>query len=354
MANEFLTATKDFERWLRRQTAIVMGDLRHKHEAMGADPFCFMRATYYRWAQLFPALDPAISSAPKLLAVGDLHLENFGTWRDSLGRLAWGINDFDEAYPLPYTHDLVRLATSALLAVEMNHLHLGGKAACSAIVDGYREGIESGGRPFVIGEEHRWFKPILQSPQRDPGKFWDNLRKLPPERMPLPPTAKKLIAQMMPDEQLKYDLHHRQAGLGNLGKPRFTAIAQWHGGPVAREAKALTLSAAAWAESGTQGPFYADILSHAIRSADPFLQVSGPWVVRRLSPDCRRLELASFNRVEDEEWLLHAMGLETANVHLGTAGARRAVMKHLKDSPKNTIRKAAIAMGKSVAKDFNR
>jgi len=44
-----------------------------------------------------------------VLAVGDLDLENFGTWCDSLGRLAWGINDFDEAFPLPYTHDLVRL-----------------------------------------------------------------------------------------------------------------------------------------------------------------------------------------------------------------------------------------------------
>jgi uncharacterized protein (DUF2252 family) len=68
-----------------------------------------------------------------VLAVGDLHLENFGTWRDGLGRLAWGINDFDEAYPLPYTHDLVRLATSAFLAVEQEHLCIKQKAACQAV-----------------------------------------------------------------------------------------------------------------------------------------------------------------------------------------------------------------------------
>ena len=48
----------------------------------------------------------------KLKGVGDLHVENFGTWRDVEGRLVWGVNDFDEAYALPYTNDLVRLVAS--------------------------------------------------------------------------------------------------------------------------------------------------------------------------------------------------------------------------------------------------
>src|SRR5580658_10181507 len=109
------TATKSFERWLSEQVPLVRGDLRHKHLAMKADLFSFFRATYYRWAQQFVELDAGISLAAKVLAVGDLHLENFGTWRDGIGRLAWGINDFDEAYPLPYTNDLVRLASSAVV-----------------------------------------------------------------------------------------------------------------------------------------------------------------------------------------------------------------------------------------------
>ena len=52
------------------------------------------------------------------LGVGDLHVENFGTWRDAESRLVWGINDFDEACCLPYTQDLVRLAASARFAVQ--------------------------------------------------------------------------------------------------------------------------------------------------------------------------------------------------------------------------------------------
>lgn len=347
-------ATAKFERWLKGQTKIVRGDLRHKHLAMGDDPFCFLRATYYRWAQQFFELDKEISAAPVVLSVGDLHLENFGTWRDALGRLAWGINDFDEAYPLPYTNDLIRLATSTLVAIDNEHLGIRPKAACQALLDGYREGLHAGGRPFVIGDEHRWFKPILQSPQRDPGAFWDKLRELPSERMALPEEARQAVTQMLPEPALRFELRHRVCGLGNLGKPRFTAIAHWQGGPIAREAKALTLSAAAWVESRTSGPFYAQILAAAIRSPDPFLHVSGNWITRRLSPDCRRLELSSLSRSSDEEWLLHAMGFETANVHLGAGANRRACWAHLVDLPKGWLKTAATTMQDLLLKDFKR
>lgn len=345
-------STKSFERWLSQQVPLVRGDLRYKHLAMKADLFSFFRATYYRWAQQFSELDAPVSRGVKVLAVGDLHLENFGTWRDGIGRLAWGINDFDEAYPLPYTHDLVRLASSAVVAIELDHAKISGKDACRAILEGYWEGIEKSGRPFVIGEEHRWFKPILQSPQRDPGAFWDRLRELPRERGALPREAKKIIEDAMPLRGIKFDVRHRIAGLGNLGKARYTAIADWMGGPVAREAKALTISAAAWAAGKMDGPFYEKILASAIRSSDPYLKVHGAWIGRRIAPDCRRLDLAALRAVTEKEWLLHAMGFETANVHLGTAGARRAILRHLGDFTRKELRKAAMKMRNAVAKDF--
>src|SRR5262249_3078229 len=105
-----------YETWLRGQMPIGGAELQEKHKKNANTPFVFLRATFYRWAQRWPEVCPKPASAPRVNAVGDLHIENFGTWRDAEGRLAWGINDFDEAYPLPYTNDLVRLATSALLA----------------------------------------------------------------------------------------------------------------------------------------------------------------------------------------------------------------------------------------------
>jgi uncharacterized protein (DUF2252 family) len=74
-----------------------------------------------------------------------LHIENFGTWRDHEGRLVWGINDFDEAFPLPYTQDLVRLATSAMLGISSDLLRIKPKEASAAILSGYAEGIKTAG-----------------------------------------------------------------------------------------------------------------------------------------------------------------------------------------------------------------
>ncbi|HYA97152.1 MAG TPA: DUF2252 family protein, partial [Methylomirabilota bacterium] len=115
-------ATRKYEEWLGKQLDLLSDDLALKHREMASAAFPFFRATFYRWMQLWPKLCPEVAGAPELLAVGDLHLENFGTWRDAEGRLAWGVNDFDEAYPLPYTNDLVRLASSAHLAIASNHL----------------------------------------------------------------------------------------------------------------------------------------------------------------------------------------------------------------------------------------
>src|SRR5438046_881499 len=113
-----LGATTQYEEWMAGQTRLVKPDLTYKHARMRKSPFEFLRATYYRWIQLWKELCVTEVSAPAVLAVGDLHIENFGTWRDAEGRLNWGINDFDEAFPLPYTFDLVRLGSSARLAIK--------------------------------------------------------------------------------------------------------------------------------------------------------------------------------------------------------------------------------------------
>src|SRR4030095_8271442 len=101
-----MEAPRSYERWLASHTQVVKPDLNRKHQLMAAAPFPFLRATYYRWAQLFPEVCKQSAQAPRVLAVGDLHIENFGTWRDLECRLAWGVNDFDEASALSYTNDL--------------------------------------------------------------------------------------------------------------------------------------------------------------------------------------------------------------------------------------------------------
>ena len=153
--------TAEYETWLRSMTKVDEPEINTKHSKMACSEFMFLRATFYRWAHSFSKHCPELCSAPKVLGVGDLHIENFGTWRDAEGRLSWGVNDFDEACYLPYTNDLVRLATSAFFALEAsNPLSLNFKDACQAIQTGYIEGLGNP-TPFILAEDHGLLRNIV-------------------------------------------------------------------------------------------------------------------------------------------------------------------------------------------------
>ncbi len=68
-------ATKRYQGWLSEHTHLIKEDLRLKHQRMAEGPFPFLRATFYRWMQLWPEICPELKRAPQVLAVGDLHVE---------------------------------------------------------------------------------------------------------------------------------------------------------------------------------------------------------------------------------------------------------------------------------------
>src|SRR5262245_46596614 len=121
---DIIESTNDFESWMKRRADISNRLLARKHDKMADGAFPFLRATFYRWAEQWPKVCRRLDKRADdvLLAVGDLHVENFGVWRDSRGQHVWGVNDFDEACELPFTSDIVRLATSVLLAAEQQHV----------------------------------------------------------------------------------------------------------------------------------------------------------------------------------------------------------------------------------------
>ncbi len=345
-------ATRQYEGWLAGHLRVVKKDLAAKHELMAQDVFSFLRATFYRWMQLFPALCPKLARAPTVLAVGDLHVENYGTWSDAEGRLVWGVNDFDEAFPLPYTVDLVRLATSAGLAVETGHLSITPAHACAAILEGYTKGLDKGVEPFVLSEKNRLLREAVTSRLRDPTLFWEKLTALPTIR-PVPPKVMLMLKEAMPERCLDFRVVHRQAGLGSLGRERFTAIVDWRGGKISREVKALLPSACAWAGGLSNNQiYYPRILPTLARAQDPFLVVKSVWVVRRLSPYCSRIELSQLPRSHDADKLLRAMGRELANVHFGTRRAVAAVRRDLAQRKSKWLRQAAEVMMEATFEDW--
>lgn len=347
-------ASRHFEDWLGHRTDVVKKDLHLKHVNMKAAIFPFLRATYYRWAQLWPEICPELAKGPQVLAVGDLHVENFGTWRDSEGRLIWGVNDFDEAHGMSYANDLVRLAVSAHLAAEAGHLPLKEKGICDSILEGYRESLRVGGLPYVLGETNEWLRAIAQSELRNPVRFWAKMDALPSLKADVPVTAIDAIEHLMPVRNLQYRLARRVAGLGSLGHARYVAIATWCGGRIAREAKALVSSACYWAKDhkGPSDILYQTIISRAVRCPDPFVQLRGRWIVRRLSPDCSRIELITLKPQGAELQLLNAMGWEAANIHLGTRAARKPILKHMQKQKAKWLHEATDQMLKALREDW--
>src|SRR6202521_6176895 len=325
-------ATKQYENWLGLHIRIVEPDFRFKHEQMAAALFPFFRATFYRWLQLWPEECTELDRVPHILSVGDLHVENFGTWRDTDGRLA----------------------TSALLAIRENRLTMKPKASALAILVGYERGMEEGGRPFVLEESHEWLRAIAESKLRDPVVFWQKMDRLPTLKGEIPESAREAIEHLLPEPGIRYRLARRVAGLGSLGRTRLVAIADWKGGRVAREAKALLRSALQWLdpERAPAEILYGAILRRAVRCPDPYVQMRGHWIVRRLSPHCSRVELDALGTSRGELRLLEAMGKETANIHVGTEEKRRAILKDLRGRKGNWLLGAAQAMADAMEKDW--
>ncbi len=236
-------ATSSYELWLGEHIDLIQSDIKLKHKQMALATFPFLRATYYRWAQTWQDVCPELKNAPVVLSVGDLHIENFGTWRDAEGRLIWGINDFDEAFPLPWPADLVRLATSTYIAIEAEHLSVARGEACDAILSGYIRSIKDGGKPFVLAEEHKWLRRIALHKLRDPILFWRKFNALTSGEGPAPKNVSSVLAERLPERGLEHQIVHRIAGLGSLGRQRWVSLANWRGGKIAREAKAIAPSA---------------------------------------------------------------------------------------------------------------
>jgi hypothetical protein len=344
-------ATKSYERWLRAQLPVVGPDIDHKHDIMHESAFGFFRATYYRWIQLLAKFAPPPDGTPAVLAVGDLHLENFGIWRDAEARLIWGINDFDEVHRAPYTIDLIRLAASALVAIDEGSLFVGEQRACREILSGYGETIHATLGPFVLEEKNGHLRALAMNDRHDPGPFW---KKILAERK-VAPTAEveALLRRHMPRGTDDIRFCRRVAGAGSLGVRRLVAIGLADGSLVAREAKARAPCSITWAKNETPDPGnYAAAIAHAVRCPDPFLHVEPRWIVRRLAPHCERIELADIASATERREVLHAMGAETANVHRGTRGGASRIARHLAKQRDGWLYDAARRMADATQRDW--
>ncbi len=222
---KIVEATQKFEAWLGKTIDLVPEDVDYKHQQMKADPFLFFRATYYRWCQLWREECPKLSRATETRCVGDLHLENFGTWRDTEGRLIWGVNDFDEAHPMAFTNDLVRLTVSSFLAAELTtSFAMKRTEICKKILDGYRSYLTKGGEPFVLMEKHPLLREMATQDLRQPVDFGRSWRPRRHWSKSSQHQREQLFARLHRTPILSFAWSNLPRGLGSLGRQRFLAL----------------------------------------------------------------------------------------------------------------------------------
>lgn len=335
-----------YEKWLREQCNVVEVELDAKHDRMRESAFDFLRATYFRWARTIEQLCPSVAAAPQALCIGDIHVENYGTWRDADGRLVWGINDFDEAAVMPYALDLLRLATSASLAPGLS---FSVEDVAAAILRGYAGALESP-RAALLDENSSWLRPYVNPTAKSNGKFWKELDACldsnPPEKV------KKALVGTLPDNSTVLRFATRAKGGGSLGRPRYLVIASWNSGRVVREAKAHVSSAWIWAHETEEPDRTLDAAFGTYRSPDAHLRVDAGFVLRRVAPDSRKIDIDEVKANGLTEDLLAAMAGDLAGVHAASNGVDR-IISDLSARRGHWLQEAVEIAKDAVTRDFD-
>jgi hypothetical protein len=352
----FAQSAKAYESWLRKQTGktFVASDFAKKNAKLQDNAFSFLRGTYWRFAETILTDCPDLAACPSILAVGDIHLENFGMWRDADSRMIWGVNDFDEAAVMPYALDLVRLALSGTLARAGEKPST--KAICQSVLAGYKQGIANP-QPINLERDNDLLREELYLSPLERRVFWAKMQSRcfdkPVAARLVPPDHLKALKAAMPDPSIELHFARRTAGTGSLGRPRFVAWGEWRGGLVLRESKLLCASA--WIYSGkdkNQAILSGKMAGGAFRAPDPNYRVANGIVVRRLGPNSRKIE-AKTDPVELLDLdLLVLMGRELAACHAGDSGRLERVRADVAKRDAKWLRTQVEAAGKRLRSDY--
>ncbi|WP_345533234.1 DUF2252 family protein [Viridibacterium curvum] len=223
-----------------------------KYAAWRADPFAFLRGTAWLFNSRLPAI-AALRDAPLAWACGDLHLENFGSYRGDNGLVYFDINDFDEARLAPATLDLLRLLSSVHvaapgLAIAPDDV----EALCAEALEVWVGTLASGKPRWVerdtargiVGDllsslRKRSQRAFLDSRTRRHGKQ-RRIRLDNGKALPLHEDEHDALLQRMQDFALLQDDPHffkpldaarRISGNASLGLPRYIVLVRGQGSP---------------------------------------------------------------------------------------------------------------------------
>ncbi len=364
-----------------------------KYRNMRSSAFVYLRATCH----LFPGQIPeikALAKAPAVWSCGDLHLENFGSYKGDNRLTYFDINDFDESALIPASWDIVRLLTSVRLAcaeLEFNADRV--RELMDVLLASYFKHLQRGTarwleRDTATGPVQDLLTTVNERKRED---FLDSRSVKRGKKRKLLLDGKKALAasedqhgqvgefmekfaktQHDPEFYEVLDVARRIAGNGSLGVDRFVVLVRGKGNPdnnylldlkqavPSALAPALTLKQPTWASEGER---VVTLTRRAQAVPVAFLhavQMNGhDYVLRDLQPSADRVSFAEKDNKESHlNELMLAIGQCTAWSHLrgsghqGSAIADQLIAFGSDDSWQKVLRKTSATCADTIGSEW--
>ena len=307
-----------------------------KYAKMAQSPFIFLRGSCHLFYDALPD-SPLFRDTPLAWCCGDLHFENFGSYKGDNRLVYFDINDYDEAALAPVTWDMIRLLTSIQCGADaLNATHAEALAVSQSCLDAYRSALING-KPLWVERETSGglVNALLTTLQgRERSAFLDKRTIRKGHRrslildgvkaLPASDTQKKIVTGFMDDFASRQpspkffevlDIGRRIAGTGSLGVERFVVLVEGKGSPDGnylldiKEAKPSAL-APHLARLGIKQPTWPDEASRVVsvqnrmQAVDhAFLQavkLAGlPCILRGLQPSEDRVAIGEWGKKLD-------------------------------------------------------
>ena len=222
-----------------------------KYDAIRSGAFRFLRGTCHLFYEDFPRRS-ALNDAPRTWISGDLHLENFGSYKGDDRIIYFDINDFDEAVLAPCTWELARFTTSVLLAARDYGIPArSATGLCRMFLDAYGEALGRGKarrveRLVAEGMVRTLLDALLQRPRlalldrRTERRGGRRRLKLGKRALPVTAEQRRAVTAFLrnfakTEEHAGFfrvlDVARRVAGTGSLGVERFVVLVEGKGSP---------------------------------------------------------------------------------------------------------------------------
>ncbi|NYH14532.1 uncharacterized protein (DUF2252 family) [Paraburkholderia bryophila] len=330
-----------------------------KYQAMRSSPFVFLRGTCHLFYAGLPR-DKMLDEAPPVWICGDMHLENFGSYKGDNRLIYFDNNDFDEACLAPNLYELARLLTSVLVgASDLKLSRAQALALCHTALDSYGAALAFGKARWIeaetsVGMVRDLFDALASRPRAAfldrrsvlKGKTRvlkvDGKKALPvsdPQRAAVTEFMNKFAAsQPNPDFYRILDVARRIAGTGSLGVDRYVMLVEGKGSPDGNFLIDLkeALPSSVMPHVRTPQPTWQNeaqrvvdvqrrnqAVSQAFLHAVDFNQRS--YVLRSLQPSEDRVALSDWDgKLPRLEEVVNSMAQLSAWAHLRSGGRQRS------------------------------